>query len=174
MMRHVYSEEMVTSLSGPRWWSYLILTSLRHLEEYIPRHVLAVCACVVFTIIRTSTPVWIHKWLRNDAKKLEVAKKMCPMVFQGHLLNYKVTQEKKSPNLTQIGRFWAVNLICLIDGYHMMLKACISKDEVPYYFSMSSVTFQGPMGQKVTRIGPFRIVIPVWIHQWLFNAQFLT
>ena len=40
--------------------------------------------------------------------KLEVALKRCPIVFQGHPSNFKVTQLKKWPNLTQIGRFRTV------------------------------------------------------------------
>ena len=38
-------------------------------------------------------------------KKLETAKERCPIVFQGHLSNFKVTQYLTSPILTQIGRF---------------------------------------------------------------------
>ena len=37
--------------------------------------------------------------------KLETAKKRCPIVFQGHSSNVKVTRYKTSPILTQIGRF---------------------------------------------------------------------
>ena len=37
--------------------------------------------------------------------KLETAKERCPIVFQGHPSNFKVTQYKTSPILTQIGRF---------------------------------------------------------------------
>ena len=37
--------------------------------------------------------------------KLETAKERCPIVFQGHPLNFKVTRDKTSPILTQIGRF---------------------------------------------------------------------
>ena len=37
--------------------------------------------------------------------KLETAKEICPIVFQGHPSNFKVTQDKTSPILTQIGRF---------------------------------------------------------------------
>ena len=44
------------------------------------------------------------KWCR----KLEVAWKRCPIVFQGHTSNCKVTQLKKSMILTQIGRFRTV------------------------------------------------------------------
>ena len=36
--------------------------------------------------------------------KLETAKR-CPIVFQGHPSNFKVTRDKTSPILTQIGRF---------------------------------------------------------------------
>ena len=37
--------------------------------------------------------------------KLETAKKRCPIAFQFHPSNFKVTRDKTSPNLTQIGRF---------------------------------------------------------------------
>ena len=37
--------------------------------------------------------------------KLEVALKRCPFVFEGHPSNFKVTRDKTSPILTQIGRF---------------------------------------------------------------------
>ena len=37
--------------------------------------------------------------------KLETAKKRCPIVFQGHPSNFKVTRDKTSPILTQIERF---------------------------------------------------------------------
>ena len=38
-------------------------------------------------------------------RKLETAKERCPIVFQGHPSNFKVTRYKTSPILTQIGRF---------------------------------------------------------------------
>ena len=37
--------------------------------------------------------------------KLETAKERCPIVFQGNPSNFKVTRDKTSPILTQIGRF---------------------------------------------------------------------
>ena len=37
--------------------------------------------------------------------KLETAKERCPIVFQGHPSNFKVTRYKTSPILTQIERF---------------------------------------------------------------------
>ena len=40
--------------------------------------------------------------------KLETAKERCPIVFQGHPSNFKVTRYKTSPILTQIGHFRTV------------------------------------------------------------------
>ena len=37
--------------------------------------------------------------------KLQTAKEKCPIVFQGHPSNFKVTRYKTSPIFTQIGRF---------------------------------------------------------------------
>ena len=55
----------------------------------------------------------------------------------------------------------------------MMHKTWSSIEEVPYCFWMSSVKFQGHMGQKKHRfrpqIGGFRAVTLVWIHWWLWN-----
>ena len=57
--------------------------------------------------------------------KLETAKERCPIVFQGHPSNFKVTRDKTSPILTQIGRFRTIgrsqlsnpsDLPCFIKG----------------------------------------------------------
>ena len=40
--------------------------------------------------------------------KLETAKERCPIVFQGHPWNFKVTRDKTSPILIQIWRFWTI------------------------------------------------------------------
>ena len=40
--------------------------------------------------------------------KLETAKERCPIVFQGHPSNFKVTRDKTSPILTQIERFQTI------------------------------------------------------------------
>ena len=46
--------------------------------------------------------------------KLEVALKRCPIVFQGHPPNFKVTRlKKKSSILTQIGCFQTVNQVLI-------------------------------------------------------------
>ena len=54
----------------------------------------------------------------------------------------------------------------------MMQKSWCNIEEVPYYFSRSSIKFQGHMGQKsliLTRIEHFRTGTPVWFHQWIWN-----
>ena len=45
--------------------------------------------------------------------KLETAKERCPVVFQGHPSNFKVTRDKTSPILTQIGRFRTIGRLQL-------------------------------------------------------------
>ena len=40
--------------------------------------------------------------------KLETAKERCPIVFEGHPSNFKVTRDKISPILTQIGHFQTI------------------------------------------------------------------
>ena len=40
--------------------------------------------------------------------KLETAKERWPIVFQCHPSSFKVTRDKTSPILTQIGRFWTI------------------------------------------------------------------
>ena len=91
--------------------------------------------------------------------KLEVALKRCPIVFQGHTSNCKVTRLKKSSNLTQIGRFRTVTPV-----WPMAMKCCTkletAKERCP-------IIFQGhPSNFKVTRdktsiftqIGCFRTI----------------
>ena len=59
--------------------------------------------------------------------------------------------------------------------YHdeMMHRDLCCLWEVPYYFSRSSVKFQGPTAEKksliLTQIGRFRTETPVSIRQWLQN-----
>ena len=55
---------------------------------------------------RTVTPVW--PMAMKCCTKLETAKERCPIVFQGHPSNFKVTRDKTSPILTQIGRFQTI------------------------------------------------------------------
>ena len=65
--------------------------------------------------------------------KLETAKKRCPIVFQGHPSNFKVTRDKTSPILTQIGRFRTIgrsqlsnpsDLPCFFNGQSYVFLCC--------------------------------------------------
>ena len=68
--------------------------------------------------------------------KLETAKERCPIVFQGHPSNFKVTRYKTSPILTQIGRFRTIGQSQLSNP-----------SDLPC--SKSSIKFQGHRGQKI-------------------------
>ena len=76
--------------------------------------------------------------------KLEVALKRCPIVFQGHLSNFKVTWDKTSPILTQIGRFRTISRSQLSNP-----------SDLPCW--RSSIKFQGHTGWKIDDLSP------VWV-----------
>ena len=92
-----------------------------------------------------------YKWYT----KLEVAYRMCPIVFQGHLSNFKVTHGGKNhwfwPKL-EVSGLWLQ--FGFSDGYGMMHEAWSSIENVPCCFSKSSVKFQGHTGQKITIFDP--------------------
>ena len=67
--------------------------------------------------------------------KLETAKERCPIVFQGHPSNFKVTRDKTSPILTQIRHFRTIGRLQLSNP-----------SDLPC--SRSSVKFQGHTAQK--------------------------
>ena len=69
--------------------------------------------------------------------KLQTAKKRRPIVFQGHPSNIKVTRDKTSPILTQIGRFRTIGRSQLSDTLRFAL------------FSRSYIKFQGHTGWKI-------------------------
>ena len=73
--------------------------------------------------------------------KLEVALKRCPIVFQGHPSNFKVTRDKTSPILTQIGRFRTIGRSQLSNP-----------SDLPC--SRSSVKFQGSTALKIVEFDP--------------------
>ena len=59
--------------------------------------------------------------------KLETAKERCPIVFQGHPSNFKVTRDKTSPILTQIGRFRTIGRSQLSNPSDLPCYTCFSK-----------------------------------------------
>ena len=111
--------------------------------------------------------------------KLEAAWERCPIVFQGHLSNFKVAQDKKSPIFTRIGRFRTVTPVWIHgwlwnDAQSLMWyrRGALLSFNVIHQISRS----QGKKKTLIlTQIGLFQTVTPVWIHPWFWNdAQSLT
>ena len=109
------------------------------------------------------------KWCPN----FEVAWKRCPIVFEVHPSNCKVTRLKISSNLTQIGRCRTGTLVWI----HPWLRNDAQSLEVAW--KRCPIVFQRhPSNCKVirpkkssilTQIRLIWTVTPVWIHQWLRN-----
>ena len=75
--------------------------------------------------------------------KLETAKERCPIVFQGHPSNFKVTRYKTSPILTQIGHFPTVGRSQLSNP-----------SDLPCFRSSIEFQGQGHTGQKISDFDP--------------------
>ena len=95
---------------------------------------------------RTVTPVWIHQWLRNDAKSFKWHRRgalLSSVKFQGYIA-------KKNRRIWPI---WGVSGLYLqfefTNGYEMMHKAWSSIEGVPYRFSRWYVKLQGHSAKKV-------------------------
>ena len=70
--------------------------------------------------------------------KLETAKKRCPVVFQGHPSNFKVTRNKTSPILTQIGRFRTIGWLQLSNPSDLpcsYIWDCFSRNKKAFLWS---------------------------------------
>ena len=74
--------------------------------------------------------------------KLETAKERCPIVFQGHPSNFKVTRHKTSPILTQIGRFRTIG------------RSQLSNPSDLPCFWRSYIKFQGDTALKIVEFDP--------------------
>ena len=69
---------------------------------------------------------------------------MCPIVFQGHPSNFKVTQDKISPISIWIEHFWTVTPVSNSpDGIEMMHNAWHSIKEVHFVFRGHPSNFKG-------------------------------
>ena len=73
--------------------------------------------------------------------KLETAKERCRIVLQGHPSNFKVTRDKTSPILTQIGRFRTIGRLQLSNP-----------SDLPCWGSY--VKFLGHTAQKIVDFDP--------------------
>ena len=108
--------------------------------------------------------------------KLETAKKRCPIVFQGHPSNFKVTRDKKSPILTQIGRFRTIgrsqlsnpsDLPCWLCSHHriiMKFSGVITNDKSDVHVKGQGQRSKVKVTEVMTPFSRFRTVTLVWIH----------
>ena len=102
--------------------------------------------------------------------KLETAKERCPIVFQGHPSNFKVTRDKTSPNLTQIGRFWTIgrsqlsnpsDLPCYLRAWHEWI---IASSTVMYNRSFIRYDFS-----ETRALSWFNFVITHWNENFVIS-----
>ena len=104
---------------------------------------------------------------------LNVLQKRCPVIFQSHLSNFKVTLDKNSVILTQIEIFGLQLQFAFTDGYEMMHKARHSIEEACYCFPWSPIRYFKVTWNKkspiLTRLEHFQTLTPVWVHWWTCN-----
>ena len=113
--------------------------------------------------------------------KLETAKERCPIFFQGHPSNFKVTRYKTSPILTQIGRFRTIgqsqlsnpsDLPCWLCSHHRIItkfSGIITNDRSDVHAKGQGQRSKVKVTEVTTQLNRFRTVTPVWIHIWWWN-----
>ena len=113
--------------------------------------------------------------------KLETARERCPIVFQGHPSNFKVTRDKTSPILTQIVCFRTIgrsqlsnpsDLPCWLCSHHriiMKFSGVITNDRSDVHAKGQGQRSEVKVTEVTTQLYSFRTVTPVWIHIWWWN-----
>ena len=116
--------------------------------------------------------------------KLETAKERCPIVFQGHLSNFKVTRYETSPILTQIGRFRTIgqsqlsnpsDLPCWLCSHRriiMKFSGVITSDQSDVHAKGQGQRSKVKVTEVTTQLNRFQTVTPVWIHMWWWNDAY--
>ena len=116
--------------------------------------------------------------------KLETAKERCPNVFQGHPSNFKVTRDKTSSILTQIGCFRTIgrsqlsnpsDLPCWLCSHHriiMKFSGVITSDKSDVHAKGQGQRSKVKVTEVTTPLNRFRTVTPVWIHIWWWNDAY--
>ena len=123
-----------------------------------------------FERFRTITPVWIHRWLHDNAHSLKWHRRL---VFQGHLSNFKVTGDKTIADFDPNCVFPDCNSsLNSPTAMRWFTKLEIDQQRCPIVFQghLSIFKVTGDIKLPIlTLIGRFRIVTPVWFHWWLWN-----
>ena len=114
--------------------------------------------------------------------KLETAKERCPIVFQGHLSNFKVTQYKTSPILTQIGRFrtigrsqlsnpsdlpCSVSGLCRWHGFRSVSQVCFGVS-ISNFICMLMVI----IGRSLLIFSDVTFKMAAWWPYWIFRFPY--
>ena len=102
--------------------------------------------------------------------EFETAKERCPIVFQDHPSNFKVTRDKTSPILTQIGRFglqagrsFQIPQICLVLGHPSNFKVTQAEK--------STIWIQFEITRPVAAIKSLRFALFSWDQAALWMVQ---
>ena len=103
-----------------------------------------------FERLRNVTPVWIHRWLRNDAQSLKWHRTGALLFFEVIRQISRSHGQKKNqgfgPDLSVFG--WQLQFE-FMDGNEMTHIAFRGMEEVPCCFSKSSIKFEGHTGWKI-------------------------
>ena len=102
-----------------------------------------------FIPFRTVTPVWIHIWQQNCRLSLVWGRERCPIVFQVHLSNFKVTQLTK---IVDFGANWAFPDCNSSLNSPMVMKWCTTPEEAescPIVFQCHLSNFQVTRDKKI-------------------------
>ena len=97
--------------------------------------------------------------------KLETAKERCPIVFQCHPLNFKVTRDKTSPILTLIGRFRTIGRSQLSNPSDLPCYGgkCL-KNFFLYFIERISLVFSGWWFPSI-----YWVLLPSKIEEWTWS-----
>ena len=97
--------------------------------------------------------------------KLETAKKRCPIVFQGHPSNFKVTRDKTSPIMTQIGRFRTIGRSQLSNPSE--LPGC---DSFTWVLTVDYAIISGPCAKSH---GCVKLICILLLHEFLHDITLI-
>ena len=110
--------------------------------------------------------------------KLKTAKERCPIVFQGHPSNFKVTRYKTSPILTQIGHFRTIgrsqlsnpsDLPCLMEYEKSSIQ--IRRDR--FYIHVYGIHILTPqISVGMERLNQYWSVLQSWEAWWSCSLHF--
>ena len=94
------------------------------------------------------------KWGTN----LDVPNQRCPIAFQGHIANFKVARDNKSPILTRIGRFQTVTPVWIQQGLWNDAQSLTQHRRGALLFCEVIHHFSNYTGQNIDDLGWVRLV----------------